>query len=244
MKLFYSPFHSFIHKVLVTAHECGLWVEIDLVATYPFKNRAGEDQGSRYTIAAINPLDKVPTLATATGQVIFGSQAICEYFDHTAIARRMYPPPGPARWDAITRLALADTVFEDTVKMVAEQWQPREQWNMAVFERTWPKFIRALDRLEHDARRGWRDFDIGHAAMLHAISYLGFRAEFYVAKDPIHPDFRWREGRPALSDWYDEAVLRPSVRAHYNRDFEGDDSAERLQAKVAEVLAIQAEQVR
>ncbi len=23
MKLFYSPFHTFVHKVLVTAHECG-----------------------------------------------------------------------------------------------------------------------------------------------------------------------------------------------------------------------------
>ena len=42
MKLFYSPFHTFIHKVLVTAHEAGLWNEITFVPTYPFKNRDGE----------------------------------------------------------------------------------------------------------------------------------------------------------------------------------------------------------
>lgn len=239
MKLFYSPFHTFIHKVLVTAHECELWDDIDFIATFPFKNLEGEDQGEAYSIAAINPLSKVPTLATDTGQVIFGSQAVCEYLDTHSKGARMYPQPGPARWDATTRLALADTMFEGTVQMVAEQWQAPEQWNMTVFERMWPKFIRALDWLDAEAQRGWAGFDIGHAAMLHAISYLGFRAEFYEAKDPIHPNFNWRDGRPALSDWFDEAVQRPSVRSHYNEDFIGNTSAARLQAAVQEVLGAQ-----
>ncbi|MEM7701970.1 MAG: glutathione S-transferase family protein [Pseudomonadota bacterium] len=240
MKLFYSPFHTFIHKALVTAHECGLWDEIDFVATFPFKNLEGEDQGEAYSIAAINPLSKVPTLATPDGQVIFGSQAVCEFLDANSKARRMYPQAGPARWDAITRLALSDTIFEGTVQMVAEQWQEPDQWNLYVFERMWPKFIRALDWLDGEAAKGWPKadgaFDIGHAAMLHAISYLGFRAEFYEAKDPIHPNFNWRDGRPSLSDWYDEAVQRPSVTSHFNTDFTGDTSAERLQAAVTEVL--------
>lgn len=239
MKLFYSPFHTFIHKVLVTAHECGLWDEIDFIATFPFKNLDGEDQGEAYTIKDINPLSKVPTLATDEGQVIYGSQSICEFLDSHSKARRMYPAPGPARWDAVTRLALSDTIFEGTVQMVAEQWQEPEQWNMFVFERLWPKFIRGLDWLNKEAVKGWHDFDVGHAAMLHAISYLGFRAEFYEAKDPIYPNFDWREGRPALSDWYDEAVQRPSVQSHYNKDFTGDSSPERLQNAVQEVLAAQ-----
>lgn len=239
MKLFYSPFHTFVHKVLVTAHECGLWDDIDFIATFPFKNLDGEDQGEAYSIAAINPLSKVPTLATDSGQVIFGSQAVCEYLDANSKARRMYPPAGPARWDGITRLAMADTVFEGTVQMVAEQWQEPDQWNMTVFERMWPKFIRALDWFDSEAVKGWDDFDIGHAAMLHAISYLGFRAEFYEAKDPIYPKFNWRDGRPALSAWFDKAAQRPSVQSHFNKDFTGDTSAQRLQAAVQEVLAAQ-----
>lgn len=240
MKLFYSPFHSFVHKVLVTAHECGHWDDIDFIPTFPFKNLDGEDQGDAYSIAALNPLDKVPTLATDTGQIIYGSQAVCEYLDANSKARKMYPEPGPARWDAITRLALGDTIFETTVQMVAEQWQEPEQWNMRVFESLWPKYIRALDGLEQQAA-GWTDFDIGHAALLHAISYLGFRAEFYEAKDPIHPDFSWREGRPALSDWFDAAIERPSVQSHYNKDYDGDTSAERCQQAVQEILALQKE---
>lgn len=239
MKLFYSPFHTFVHKVLVTAHECGHWDDIDFVATFPFKNLDGEDQGEAYSIAAINPLSKVPTLATDTGQVIFGSQAVCEYLDANSKAAKMYPDAGTARWDAVTRLAMSDTIFESTVQMVAEQWQEPEQWNMYVFERLWPKFVRALDWLDAEAAKGWDSFDVGHAAMLHAISYIGFRAEFYEAKDPIHPNFDWREGRPALSAWFDKALARPSVRSHFNVDFTGDTSAARLQEAVQEVLALQ-----
>lgn len=223
----------------MTAHECGLWDDIDFIATFPFKNLDGVDQGEAYTIKDINPLSKVPTLAADSGQVIYGSQVICEFLDANSKARRMYPEPGPARWDAITRLALSDTIFEGTVQMVAEQWQDPEQWNLFVFERLWPKFIRGLDWLDQEAAKGWNDFDVGHAAMLHAISYLGFRAEFYEAKDPLYPDFDWREGRPALSEWYNETVKRPSVQSHYNKDFTGDTSAERLQAAVKEVLAAQ-----
>jgi glutathione S-transferase len=239
MKLFYSPFHTFVHKVLVTAHECGHWERLERVPTFPFKNASGEDQFDAYDISVLNPLDKVPTLATAEGQVIFGSQAICEYFDATSTARRMYPEPGPKRWDAISRMALSDTIFETTVQMVMEQWKPADQWNRGLFEWLWPKFELGLNRLERDAVRGWDSFDVGHAAMLHAISYLGFRAEFYEAKDPINPNYNWRDGRPALSAWYDEAMTRPSVQSHYMKDFEGDSSAANCQRAVQEVLAAQ-----
>jgi glutathione S-transferase len=240
MKLFYSPFHTFVHKVLVTAHECGHWDRLERVATFPFKNGDGEDQGDAYDISPLNPLDKVPTLTTDQGQAIFGSQAICEYLDATATSRRMYPEPGPKRWDALSRLALSDTIFESTVQMVMEQWKPQEQWNLGLFTWLWPKFEMGLDRLEHDAARGWGEFDVGHAAMLHAISYIGFRAEFYEAKDPVHPHFDWRAGRPALSAWYDEAMTRPSVQSHYMQDFVGDSSPEKCQRAVREVLALQA----
>ena len=241
MWIFYSPFHTFVHKVLVTAHECGHWDDITLVPTFPFKNNDGEDQGDAYTLSRLSPLDKVPLLAAGDGTVIYGSQAICEYLDANTRAARMYPESGNARWDAITRLALCDTIFEQTVVMVMEQWKPQDQWNIGLFEWLWPKFIRGLDKLEHDAHQGWDGFDVGHASMLHAISYLGFRAEFYEAKDPLYPNFDWREGRPALSAWYDEAMIRPSVQSHYLKDFEGDTSAAYCQVQVDAVLALEAQ---
>ena len=101
MKLFYSPFHGFIHKTLVVLHESGLWDRTEFVPTYPYRNRAGEFQDGRYSIAALNPLDKVPTLALDDGSVLFGSQVIVEYLDATGHSPgRLFPASGAARWRA------------------------------------------------------------------------------------------------------------------------------------------------
>ena len=95
MLLFYSPFHTFVHKVLVTAHECGQWDDLERVSTFPFFDNDGEPVSGRYSIAEFNPLDKVPTLVTDRGQPVCGSQAICEYLDATSKARRAgTPSPG------------------------------------------------------------------------------------------------------------------------------------------------------
>lgn len=242
MRLFYSPFHTFIHKVLVTAHEAGLWEEITFVGTYPFKNRDGEDQGDAYSIAKLNPLNKVPTLALDTGQVIYGSQAVVEALDGMSQSgRRLYPDAGPDRWEAVTRLAMADTMFETTVQMVMEGWIEESQQRLGLFEWIWPKIIAGLDQLEAYCKRGFKQFDIGQVAMLHAISYMDFRAKFYDAKDPLYPDFDCFEGRPNLNAWWLEAITRPSVTCHYNVDFEGDDSAAFCQTNVQAVLDLQQE---
>ncbi len=238
MKLFYSPFHSFVHKVLVTAHEAGLWDQIEFVPTYVFKNRDGEDQGDKYSLAKLNPLAKVPTLALSNGRVIFGSQSIVEYLDANGTSgHRLYPPEGPDRWDAVTRLALCDTIFELTTALVREGWHPDDQQRILEFEWIWPKMLRGLDYLEERSRQGYTQFDIGHAAALHALSYFDFRSRFYEAKDPLYPDYDWMEGRPHLKAWWEEVIQRPSVTSHYQKDFEGDDSPKFFQAKVQEVLA-------
>lgn len=240
MKLFYSPFHTFVHKVLVTAHEAGLWDDITFVPTYPFKNREGEDQGDAYSISALNPLDKVPTLALDSGQVIYGSQAVVECLDDMSKSgKHLYPTEGPSRWEATTRLALADTMFETTVMLAMEGWNPEEKQRIEFFEWIWPKIIRGCDELELACKRGFDGFDIGQASMLHAISYMDFKVNFYEAKDPLYPDFDCFDKRPNLKAWWDEAIQRPSVTSHYNVDFEGEDSAAFLQRNVQEVLAAQ-----
>ena len=240
MRQFYSPFHTFIHKVLVTAHEAELWDDITFVATYPFKNSQGEDQGNAYSIAALNPLDKVPTLALDDGQIVFGSQAVVECLDSmNKTDTPLYPPQGPARWEALSRLALSDMIFETTVQLVMEGWQPEASQRIELFEWVWPKFIRGFDALEAYCKRGFNQFDIGQAAMLHAISYMEFRTKFYAAKDPLYPNFDCFDGRPHLQAWWETALQRPSVMAHYNLDFSGDDSAACCQEHVASVLALQ-----
>ena len=238
MKLFYSPFHKFIHKALVVAHEVGLWDQLQFVPTYPFNNLKGEPQGDKYSIAALNPLNKVPTLALDDGMVIYGSQTIVEYFDsNSQNGNRMFPPPGPARWDCLTRLALGDTIFEVSVVISMEGGLPEEEQRMRPYEWIWPKLIRGFDRLEQRVGEGFDDFDVGQAAMLQGISYLDYRSQ--VQKDPVQPDFDWRIGRPRLTEWWEQTLQRPSVQAHYQKDYQGDDSAEFLKANVSQVLARQ-----
>ena len=117
-----------------------------------------------------------------------------------------------------------------------------EEQRLEFFQWIWPKIIRGCDRLESACRQGFDGFDIGQAAMLHAISYMDFRAKFYSAGDPLHPDFDCFDGRPNLLAWWEDALQRPSVTSHYNVDFEGDDSVEYCQQNVREVLVAQGQQ--
>ena len=224
MKLFYSPIHGFIHKALVVAYEAGVIDRIDFVPIYPMRDG--------YSIAAINPLHKVPTLALPDGTVLYGSQVVVEYLDSLATKKKLYPKAGPARWDALRRLALADTTFESTVNLALEKIEttPRAE----VFKWYWPKIERAVDQMEIDAAK-LKGFDIGQAATLHALSYL----DRQVGKGlpaPVPKGYDWREGRPKLAACYAKAIKRPSVTSHFNTDYIGDDSAEFAQMHVADVL--------
>jgi glutathione S-transferase len=226
MKLFYSPIHGFIHKVLVVAHEAGLWERIEFVPIYPLRNG--------YSVAAINPLHKVPTLALKDGTVLYGSQTIAEYLDFAG-KKKLFPKPGPKRWDALRRMALADTVFEITVNMALEKAENPIRPN--VYTWYWPKVVRALDQMEHDAAT-LKGFDVGQAATLHALSYLN-RQLGKGLMPPVPANYDWRKGRPKLTAWWNKALMRPSVKSHFNKDFTGSDTAEFAQGCIAEVLRAQ-----
>jgi len=174
------------------------------------------------------------------GQVIYGSQAVVECMDGMNKNNgSLYPKQGAKRWEALTRLALADTIFETTVMLVMEGWLPEDGQRLPLFEWIWPKLLRGIDQLENYAKRGFTEFDIGHAAMLHALSYFDFRSKFYEAKDPLYPNYDWMENRQNLEAWWDEAIQRPSVTCHWNKDYEGDDSPNFLQQQIQEVLELQ-----
>lgn len=228
MKLFYSPFNNFIHKSIMVAEEVGVWEQIEEVPVYPRKEG--------YSIAALNPLAKVPTLALADGTVLFCSQTVVEYLDSiSANGVRVYPAPGPARWDALTRLGLADTFFDIVTRIIHERLlaAPGEhivQWH-------WPKIIRTLDRMEQDAAR-LEGFDIGQIGTLQALTFFERQVALRLPL-PAPETFDWREGRPALALWFELAIQRPSVANHFHKPFDGDDSPDFCQAKVAEVLRAQ-----
>ncbi|MFL2770731.1 MAG: glutathione S-transferase family protein [Rhodospirillaceae bacterium] len=228
MKLFYSPIHAFAHKVLITAHEAGVWDQIEPVAVYPF--REGFD------ITVLNPLNKVPTLTLSDGAVLYGSQAIVEYIDSLAPSgRALYPEIGPQRWDALRRLALADLVF-DTATQLTMDGDYSDKPRVKFIEWHWPKVERCLAALNQDAKAD-RAFDIGDAATLHALTYIDLIVPNHVPA-PIPRDYNWRTGNESLEAWFDKTIKRPSVQFHFQKDYGGDISAKNCAAKVQEVLAL------
>ncbi|NKB43138.1 MAG: hypothetical protein GKS03_02550 [Alphaproteobacteria bacterium] len=101
----------------------------------------------------------------------------------------------------------------------------------------WPKLIRALDAMEQDVGRV-AAFDIGQIGTLQALTFFERQIEITLPPPaPVH--FNWRDGRPGLAAWFERAIQRRSVAAHYKKPFDGDDSPEFCQTNVAAVLRAQ-----
>jgi len=233
MKLFYSPFHDFVHKVLVVIFESGLEKDVETVASFPFRNLDGEWVQGQYDIARLNPLGKVPFLALDDGTILYPSQVVTEYLDSLS-SRPLYPERGAARFDALRRLALGDAMFEFAVQMSMEGWREPRHRRDDLYAWLWPKIERTLDRLEQEAP-GFDGFDIGHAGLLQGVSYLDAWA---TGRDDVqgNPCSSWRTRWPRVASWFVGALQRPSVQSHYGVPYAGETSPEHHNNSVEAVL--------
>lgn len=196
ISLYWGSASPFVRKVMAVAHELGLADRIDLLdsAANPV------DRDAR--IKAFNPLAKVPA-ASADGMVLHDSPVICEYLDALTApdGPKLFPAPGPARWTALRRQALADGMLDAAILLRYESLlRPAElRWPLWT-EKQGEKIADALDAMEADVPQ---TVDIGAIAYGCALSWLDFR----------FPDLDWREGRPALTGWQTEFDNRPSMAA-------------------------------
>jgi glutathione S-transferase len=233
MKLFYSPFHDFVHKILVVIHEADLQDHVELIPTFPFRNLKREWVEGKYEISALTPLGKVPFLALDNGETLYASQVVAEYLDGFS-EQPLYPAVGELRFNALRRLAIGDAIFEFAVQLSMEGWRDERDRRGDLYRWLWPKIGASMEQLNLEAA-GWSSFDIGHVGSLQGISYLDAWA---TGGDDIPENTcsDWRSRWPTLSDWFDVAVQRPSVRSHYQIPFDGDSSIERHQLAVSAVL--------
>src|ERR1700730_9704856 len=75
-----------------------------------------------------NPLGKIPTLVLDDGSTLFDSRVILVYLDHQARGRRILPPAGPARFEALRLQALADGILDAGILRVYEgRFRPEEK---------------------------------------------------------------------------------------------------------------------
>ena len=190
-----SPASPFVRTIRVLLLETGQddVAQTD-VATTPIATDA--------SVAAANPVGKIPVLLRDDGPAIYDSRVIARYLNARAGAG-LYPDAHI--WETLTLEATAHGIMEAAVSMVYEKRvRPEEMQHQPWIEAQWTKAARALDVVV--AR--WMShlagpLDMGHIAMGCALGYLDFR----------HGDRDWRKGRDALTTWEAGFATRDAMRA-------------------------------
>lgn len=196
MKLISATPSPFGRKVKVLLHETGQMdaVEIIQVATTP--------TATDPTVAAANPVGKIPALIREDGPTLYDSRVICRFLDARADAG-LYPD---ARiWETLTLEATADGIMDAAILMVYEH---RVRPEALVFgdwiEAQWAKVMRSVEAVnDRWVSHLSGPLDASHIAMGCALGYLDFR----------HGDRDWRAGHDALAAWYSGFADRDSMTA-------------------------------
>lgn len=201
MQLRYSPTSPYVRKVMVTAIETGLDKDIEKIPTNPWD--AATD------LPADNPIGKVPALKLDSGETLFDSPVICEYLDSQHGGEKLFPAAGGARWNVLRLHALADGILDAAVLRLLEGKRPAELQSKDWAERQKQAIARSLNELEKKSDQlDGKPATIAHVACGCALGYLDFR----------FPADNWRDGRPKLSQWYEEFSQRASMRETVPKD--------------------------
>jgi glutathione S-transferase len=196
MKLLYQTHSPAARKVLVLAYEVGVAERIEVVHHETSPTRRNDE------VFAENPLGQVPVLLRPGLPSIFDSDVICAYLDTLHDGRRLIPPEGEARWQALRIQAIAQGL---TNAGGAIRWEtvrrPEQLRYPALRDGYIEKLTASYDWLDRELDVA-SPIHIGHIALATALSWLEFRQL---------PTFR--EKRARLSAWFDAFKLRPSMRA-------------------------------
>lgn len=191
MKLAYSPNSPYVRKCVAVAIARGIDAGLEL---WTIGTAAPE-------LAALNPLSKVPTLILDDGSVLFDSPVICEYLDSLPGGAKTFPAAGPARWKALTQMALGDGILDATQPRRREVALPQDEGRKEYVATQQGKVARALDMLEAQADGLGALATIGEITIGCALGYLDFR----------YPHEPWRPGHPKLEAWYAKVSQLPPL---------------------------------
>jgi glutathione S-transferase len=190
-----SPFGR---KVRIAAEVLGLSTRITLL---PADTLDESD-----TLRDQNPLGKMPCLLLAGGGALYDSRVIVEFLQELAGGSRLVPPRGFARYQALTRAALADGISDAALLMVYES-RFRDAPSLRWLEHQRGKVMRALDAFAA-APPDPAVTDIVSIGLACALGYLDWR-------QPL----AWRTTHPGLAAWLSAfARHEPAVGRAYAKE--------------------------
>lgn len=194
MKLYYSSTSPFVRKVNILAMETGQDSKLEWIRTNPW---IGEDH-----LVSENPLSKIPTLEMPGGEVIFGSQLICEYLDSLHSGTKLIPADD-TRWKVLRLQALADGILEAGILRFMERKRDEQQRSPDWDQLQKNSVQRGLDYLESHLPELEAPLNLGIITVAVLLGWLDFRFS----------DEDWRIHRPQLSAWYEKFGQRESMQA-------------------------------
>lgn len=194
MKLLGSYTSPYVRKISVILLEKG--IAFDLINAAPWANDA--------TVAAANPLGKVPVLMTPLGENYFDSPIIAQYLELTYPQTALLPKDPLAALRVRQLEALADGVTDAAMAIVRECRRSPEGQNAAVLFCQREKIRRGLDALERYAGEGRRlntpSLNLADIAVACAVGAINFQR--------IMPN--WCVDRPVLVALVERLFARES----------------------------------
>jgi glutathione S-transferase len=197
MKLIGSLTSAYVRKVRVVLAEKKLDYVFELENVW----------APETTIAASNPLGKVPCLVMEDGSSVYDSRVIAEYLDTLTPVCKLLPANSRDRANVKVWEALADGVLDAGVLAYLElTWRPAEHQSKTWSERQLGKLHGGLKVMSENL--GEQPFCMGIHYTLADVAVgctLGWLALRF-------PDIDWRGDYPNLARLFDKLSERPSFR--------------------------------
>ena len=196
MKLYVTPGSPYARMARIVVLEKGLGSRVETVVA---KTRAAD---SPYY--AINPSGRVPYLVRDDGVGMEESALICAYLDRLDGKPAFDPPGGDEQWEARRLEALARSMLDGLSVWGREILRPENERSPGVIEHEAERARRMTDLWERE---------IEHPPMRGALNMIQITLACALGLEARNPGFRWRAGRPKLSQWFDRIAARPSFTA-------------------------------
>jgi len=200
MRLLYSAGSPFARLVRIALLETGL----DACVTKQELTRA-RLYSAESDVLALSPIGRVPTLELDDGTILTESKLILDYIDALNTGPKLLARDGSDGWRTLAEMGLALGLLEGMVAWIRAPAPPERRPSEEVLARESLRVNRAADALEDSVARG------GYGGPLNAAQIV-LGTALGLAK-PRLPLWKWREGRPELSGWYDAIAARASFRA-------------------------------
>jgi glutathione S-transferase len=193
-RLFYSPGSPYARIVRIALIETGLNGRVT-----PHEITRTRLYSAESDVLAFNPVGRVPTLEVDDGTILTESKLILDYIDAISPGSALMPRDGSDGWRVVAEAGQAWGFLDSVVTWIRAEGRPD------VVAKETARANRAADALEIAVANG------AYAGPLNAAQIVLGTA--LGVTGPRLPVWKWREGRPRLSVWFDAIAARPSFRS-------------------------------